>query len=44
MLAVMVFALFLGVSLVMTRTEAARAFERALQGLGMTSPCTCSAW
>ncbi|MBX3028350.1 dicarboxylate/amino acid:cation symporter [bacterium] len=33
MLAVMVFALFLGVGLVMTRTDAARAFTRGLQGL-----------
>ena len=33
MLAVMVFALFLGVGLVVTQTEAARSFERALQGL-----------
>ncbi|HSP96552.1 MAG TPA: dicarboxylate/amino acid:cation symporter [Candidatus Dormibacteraeota bacterium] len=33
MLAVMVFALFLGIGLVVTRTESARAFERGLQGL-----------
>ncbi len=33
MLAVMVFALFLGVGIVVTRTDAARAFERGLQGL-----------
>jgi len=33
MLAVMVFALFLGVGLAATRTPAARAFERALEGL-----------
>lgn len=33
MLAVMVFSLFLGVGLVVTRTEAARTFERGLQGL-----------
>jgi len=33
MLAVMVFALFLGVGLALTRTDAARAFETALQGL-----------
>jgi Na+/H+-dicarboxylate symporter len=33
MLAVMTFALFLGVGLVITRTEAARQFERGLQGL-----------
>jgi DAACS family dicarboxylate/amino acid:cation (Na+ or H+) symporter len=33
MLAVMVFALFLGVGLVITRTDAARQFERGLQGL-----------
>ncbi len=33
MLAVMVFALFLGVGLVATRTEAARRLEEALQGL-----------
>lgn len=33
MLAVMVFALFLGIGLVVTRTDAARAFERGLQGL-----------
>ena len=33
MLAVMVFALFLGVGLVLTRTEAARQLEVALQGL-----------
>jgi len=32
-LAVMVFALFLGVGLTLTRTEAARSFERALEGL-----------
>lgn len=33
MLAVMVFALFLGIGVVVTRSEAARAFERGLQGL-----------
>ena len=33
MLAVMVFALFLGIGLVLTKTPAARAFESALQGL-----------
>ena len=33
MLAVMVFALFLGIGLAVTRTEAARRFEEALQGL-----------
>ncbi len=33
MLAVMVFALFLGIGLAVTRTDAARAFERALEGL-----------
>ncbi|MGH7785988.1 MAG: dicarboxylate/amino acid:cation symporter [Candidatus Binatia bacterium] len=33
MLAVMVFALFLGIGLVLTRTPAARQFETALQGL-----------
>src|SRR5262245_1612682 len=33
MLAVMVFALFLGVGLALTKTDAARAFETALQGL-----------
>jgi DAACS family dicarboxylate/amino acid:cation (Na+ or H+) symporter len=33
MLAVMVFALFLGVGLVVTRTESARRLEEALQGL-----------
>jgi DAACS family dicarboxylate/amino acid:cation (Na+ or H+) symporter len=33
MLAVMVFALFLGVGLALTRTEAARRFEQALEGL-----------
>ncbi len=33
MLAVMVFALFLGVGLALTRTPAARAFERSLEGL-----------
>ena len=33
MLAVMVFALFLGVGLALTRTASARAFERGLEGL-----------
>jgi Na+/H+-dicarboxylate symporter len=33
MLAVMVFALFLGIGLVLTRSDATRAFEHALQGL-----------
>jgi len=33
MLAVMVFALFLGIGLVLTRTAAARRFEEALEGL-----------
>jgi DAACS family dicarboxylate/amino acid:cation (Na+ or H+) symporter len=33
MLPVMVFALFLGIGLLMTRTDAARRFEEALQGL-----------
>jgi dicarboxylate/amino acid:cation (Na+ or H+) symporter, DAACS family len=33
MLAVMVFALFLGVGLALTKTAAARAFERGLEGL-----------
>ncbi len=33
MLAVMVFALFLGVGLAVTKSDAARAFERALEGL-----------
>lgn len=33
MLAVMMFALFLGIGLVLTRTAAARAFETGLQGL-----------
>ena len=33
MLAVMVFALFLGIGLVLTRSPASRAFESALQGL-----------
>jgi len=33
MLAVMVFALFLGIGLVLSQTEAARRFERGLQGL-----------
>ena len=33
MLAVMVFALFLGIGLAMTRTEGARRFEQALEGL-----------
>jgi DAACS family dicarboxylate/amino acid:cation (Na+ or H+) symporter len=33
MLALMVFSLFLGIGLVLTRTEAARRFEEALQGL-----------
>lgn len=33
MLAVMMFALFLGIGLALTKTEAARAFEKALQGL-----------
>ena len=33
MLAVMVFALFLGIGLSLTRTDAARALERALEGL-----------
>ena len=44
MLAVMVFALFLGIGLALTRTEAARRFEDGARRASTTSSCGCSAW